>query len=166
MSGDFVKLPPEVRDLIWGFVMLPKDVPVTFALDYAGRLVASYEPCPDHQTVDRFETTNFSIFFTDRQTSDEARRVFYNTAHLDFAPDDFEDPDPSGRDYSAVPMRFFQQTAPHDLAAIRTVKFAVDILLKIWLDGSKQITHILHSPWAPGPLSAILWHTTILGFSV
>jgi hypothetical protein len=142
MSGDFIKLPLEVRYLIWGFVVIPTDVSVTFALSKAGRLVAQKRSC--HGVAEHIDTTNFSLFFTDPQTSEETRRVFYSTGHISFAPDD----DVVYENHSAVPERFFQLISSYDLAAIRAIQFTADRLLKTWLDGGKQVMHVLRSPWA------------------
>lgn len=122
-----------MRDLIWGFVVVPKGGVITLALGEEDRLIAG-----------GVDTTNLSLFFTDRQTSEESRMVFYNAMRFVFETDDYSDEE----DQSAVPARFFHQASPRDLASIRTIKFEADVLLEMWLDGGKQIMSVLRSPWA------------------
>jgi len=130
MSGDFRKLPPEVRDIIWGLVL---EEEIHFRLN----------------EEDRLETDGLhgglGLFFTDRQVSLEARKIFYSTDDITFTISE-ENSKQSPVDAAA---RFFRQISPNDLATVQSVGFMhSDDLLQSWFDDIENMMAALRSDWS------------------
>lgn len=152
-------LSTEVREMIWSFVVAAPRGDVGFSMDDTGK-VKIWRPTWDITTTE-FYIPELSLLLIDKQTSSEARKIFYSRNTLCFPRPKYEEPKDRNQTDSAgfwrnvldharsaaTASRFFSSVSCHTLAFIRNVEFQADLTLMRWFDSYKSIMTVLRSDW-------------------